>query len=60
MSVEEVLRSTIAMLGTCHVLGSESERFSAALQNLKTLVNVYERSKEGEQHENHDKQGEDV
>ena len=37
MSIETILRSTIAMLGTCHVLGSESETFGAALKNLKTV-----------------------
>lgn len=46
MDVETVLRGTIAMLGTCHVLGSESETFSSALNNLKAIVEAIEQAKE--------------
>ena len=61
MSIETILRSTIAMLGTCHVLGSESETFGAALKNLKTVVNAIDQAKkEGEEHGTDHKQGADV
>jgi len=53
MDVETVLRGTIAMLGTCHVLGSESETFAGALKNLKTVVSAIEKAKEEASHADH-------
>ena len=51
MSIEEILRSTMAMLGTCHVLGSESEKFGAALKNLRVVADaIREAKKEAEAH----------
>lgn len=61
MTIEEILRSTIAMLGTCHVLGNETDTFSAALKNLKTVVNAIDQAKkEGEEHGTDHKQGADI
>lgn len=53
MTIKDVLRGTIAMLGTCHVLGSEAETFSAALGNLKELVRVMEEKGSEADNENH-------
>ena len=57
MSIEATIRSTIAMLNTCHVLGSEAETFAGALRNLKTIAE-YLKEKRKEQNENQNEQGE--
>lgn len=63
MKIEDVIRNSIVMLGTCHVVGSESKKFSTALDNLKAAADkLHEIVKEGEERErnNHHKPGEDV
>lgn len=63
MSIEDVIRNSIVMLGSCHVLGNESKTFSAALDNLKMVADkLREIVKEGEEREcnHHHEQGEGV
>jgi hypothetical protein len=50
MDIETILRSTIAMLSTCHVLGADSEAFGGALKNLKSAVKAIEKAKEEAKH----------
>lgn len=57
MSIEATIRSTIAMLNTCHVVGSEAETFACAMRNLKTVAEFL-KEKRKEQNENQDEQGE--
>lgn len=51
MNVETILRNTIAMLNTCHVVGSEAETFAGALKNLKNVVSAIEKAREETEHE---------
>lgn len=48
MNIETVIRSAIAMLGTCHVVGSEAETFAAAMKNLKAIADAIKQAKEQE------------
>lgn len=52
MTIKDVLRGTIVMFEKCHVMGSESETFSAALGNLKELVRLMD--EKGSEAENED------
>lgn len=60
MSVEEILRSTIPMLNSMHILGAETGTMEAVKNNIKTAIAVIDKAKEEVQHADHNKQGKDV
>lgn len=64
MDFEQGLRMTIALLGSCHVLGCESETFSKAMSNLKNMAEALKRGKEKrgteDGHHDRDEPGKDV
>ena len=61
MSIEEVLRSTIPMLNSMHILAADAETMAAAKKNLLTVISALEKArKEVEENDNHDRQGENV
>lgn len=45
MNIETAVRSAIAMLSTCHVVGSEAETFAAAMKNLKAVADAIRQAK---------------
>ena len=61
MGIAEILRGTIVMLQSCHIMGSDAESFAGAIKNLKTCIDAIEKAKkEGNGRDNHDGQGENV
>ena len=61
MSIEEILRSTIPMLNSLHILAAEAETMAAAKKNLLSVISALEKvRKEVETHDDHDEQGENV
>ncbi|MDY5349529.1 MAG: hypothetical protein SPG80_08310 [Candidatus Ventricola sp.] len=61
MSIEEILRSTIPMLNSLHILAAEAETMAAAKKNLLSVISALEKArKEVEENDNHDRQGENV
>ncbi len=59
-SIEMLLRSTIPMLNSMHVMGSEAEIMSGVKKNIKTVIAAIDKAKEEEKHADHDKPGENV
>ena len=61
MSIEDILRSTIPMLNSLHILAAEAETMAAAKKNLMAVIAALEKArKEGETNDDHDEQGENV
>lgn len=60
MTLEELLRSTIPMLNSMHVLGAETGIMEAVKKNIMTAISAIDKAKEEAQHEDHDKHGENV
>ena len=61
MSIEEVLRSTIPMLNSMHILAAEAETMAAAKKNLLSVISALEKArKEVGENDNRDRQGENV
>ena len=61
MGIEEVLRSTIPMLNSLHILASEAETMCAVKKNLTAVISAIEKArKEGETNDDHNGQGENV
>ena len=61
MSIEDILRSTIPMLNSLHILAAEAETMAAAKKNLMAVIAALEKArKEVETHDDHDGQGENV
>lgn len=61
MTVEDILRSTVPMLNSLHILAAEAETMAAAKKNLMAVIAALEKArKEGETNDDHDGQGEDV
>ena len=61
MGIEDVLRSTIPMLNSLHILAAEAETMAAAKKNLMSVITALEKArKEGETNDDHDGQGENV
>lgn len=60
MDCEMLLRSTIAMLCNCRVMGADAETFGGAISNLKKVVRAIEKSKEEANHDHHGEKREDV
>lgn len=60
MNVEELLRSTIPMLNSMHVLGADAGIMEAAKNNIKTAIAAIDKAKEEAQHADHNEQGKDV
>lgn len=53
MSIEMILKNVVLLLNTCHVLGSETENFAAAMKNIHACIDALaEARKEAEEHEN--------
>lgn len=61
MGIAEILRGTIVLLQSCHIMGSDAESFAGAIKNLKTCIDAIEKAKkEGNGRDNHDGQEENV
>lgn len=60
MTIEELLRGTIPMLNSMHVLGAETSIMEAVKKNIRTVIEAIDKAKEEVKHEDHDKQGENV
>lgn len=61
MGIEEILRSTVPMLNSLHILAAEAETMTAAKKNLMAVISALEKArKEVETHDDHDGQGENV
>ena len=58
MSIEMILKNVVLLLNSCHVLGSETENFAAAMKNIHACIDALaEARKEAEEHENTNEQG---
>lgn len=61
MTVEDILRSTVPMLNSLHILAAEAETMAAAKKNLLAVIEALEKArKEVETHDDYDGQGENV
>lgn len=61
MSIEEMLRSTIPMLNSLHILAADAETMAAAKKNLMSVISALEKArKEVETNDDHNRQGENV
>ena len=61
MGIEEILRSTIPMLNSLHILAAEAETMAAAKKKLMAVIAALEKArKEVENNDDHDGQGENV
>lgn len=61
MGIAEILRGTIVLLQSCHIMGSDAESFAGAIKNLKTCIDAIEKAKKEENgRDNHNGQGENV
>ena len=60
MDVETLLRSTVPILETVHVLGGDAEKMGAAIKNIKTVIAAIDKAKEEEKRANHDEQRKNV
>jgi hypothetical protein len=60
MTIEEVLRSTIPMLNSIHVLGAETGIMEAVKKNIMMAISAIDKAKEESQREDHNEQGKDV
>ena len=61
MGIEQILRHTIILLNSCHIMGGDAESFAGAIKNLKTCIEAIENAKKEESgRDNHDGQGENV
>lgn len=61
MGIEEILRSTVPMLNSLHILAAEAETMAAAKKNLISVISALEKArKEVETNDDHDGQGENV
>lgn len=61
MGIEEILRSTMPMLNSLHILAAEAETMAAAKKNLMSVISALEKArKEVEANDNHDGQGENI
>lgn len=60
MTIDEMLKSALMMLDTCHVLGADAESFAAAQKNIRVCIALIKKAREeGESHEG-DGEGQDV
>ncbi len=60
MSIEDLLRSTIPMLNSMHVLGSEAGIVEGVKHNIRTAIMALEKKKEEAKYANHNEQRENV
>ena len=60
MTVEELLRSTIPMLNSMHVLGSEAGTLEAVKKNIKTAISTIDKIREDAERADHNEQGKDA
>lgn len=60
MTIEEMLRSTIPMLNSMHVLGAEAGIMEGVKNNIKTAIAAIDKAKEEEKHADHNEQGKNV
>lgn len=60
MTIEELLRSTIPMLNSMHVLGAEAGILEGVKKNIKTAIAAIDKAKEEEKHADHNEQRTDV
>ena len=61
MGIEEILRSTVLMLNSMHILASDAETMVSVMQNLMTVIAALEKvGKEAETNDDQDGQGQDV
>lgn len=60
MTIDEMLKSALMMLDTCHVLGADAESFAAAQKNIRVCIALIAKAREEEtEHDDHG-EGEDV
>lgn len=61
LEISQILRGTIVILQSCHIMGSDAESFAGAIRNLKTCSEALEKAKKEENgRDNHNGQGENV
>lgn len=60
MTIEDMLRSTIPMLNSMHVLGSEAGIMEGVKNNIKTAIAAIDKAKEEEKHADHNEPRKDV
>ena len=61
MTIDEMLKSAVIMLDTCHVLGADAESFAAARKNIQVCIALISKAREEDTtHDDHDGQEENV
>ena len=48
MTIDEMLKSAVIMLDTCHVLGADAENFAAAQKNIRVCIALIAKAREEE------------
>lgn len=60
MSIEDLLRSTIPMLNSMHVMGAEAGIMEGVKHNIRTAIMALEKKKEEVEHADHNEPRKDV
>lgn len=60
MSIEQVLRSTLPMLDSMHILGAESHIMEGVKNNIRSVIRAIDQAKEEAANANRNGQREDV
>lgn len=60
MTIDELLRCTVPMLNSMHVLGAEAETMAAVKKNIKSAIAAIDKAREDAKHANQDEPGKDV
>ena len=53
MNIEDLLRSTIPMLNSMHILGAEASNMEAVKKNIQTAIMAIDKAKEEAEHADH-------
>ena len=61
MSIEQILRQTLALLESCRLMGADVEDFAGAKQNIRACIDALEKArKEQDNHDGKDRPEENV
>lgn len=60
MSIEDILRHTLALLDTCMITGSDAEKFAGAIKNIRVCVDTLEKARKEAEDDHHDEHGKDI
>ena len=61
MSIEQILRQTLALLESCRIMGADVEYFAGAKQNIRACIDALEKArKEQDNHDGKDRPGGNV